>query len=399
MTVPPGPPGDDDLQRPLDESVPAASEAAGAADRPVASEAAGAADRAAASEAAGAADRPVASAGAEPVVEIGEPASLRPAVPSGPPPQPSVPTHHRPSIALRVLLAPARAVWAFRRRTGRAARRLARWTRRPAGRFALPGLLIAALLGVALSTGAFLVPTTGPGPAGAPGPSGTPASGAPPGFPGPSGAPSAPAPINTPGSVPSGQGSPVQALADWAAQAQTRTDIPRIALQAYGYAELAVRSTTPACRLTWTTLAAIGLVESNHGSSGGARLLDDGRALPQIIGLPLDGQGDRAQITDTDGGALDGDLTYDRAVGPMQFIPGTWQLEAVDATGDGIADVHNIHDAALAAANYLCRQGRDLTTPTGWWGAVLSYNNLQSYAEDVFAAANDYGRASRGAAA
>ncbi|MPZ26687.1 MAG: murein transglycosylase [Micromonosporaceae bacterium] len=361
MTEPPGPPGDDDLQRPLDESVSR-------------------------------------TGSTEPPATV--PASLRPAVPASPAqtaPEPA--PIRRPSLALRLFLGPARAVWAVRRRSGRAARSLARWTGRPAGRFTLPGLLIAALLGVALATGAFLVPTTGPGPAGAPGPSGTLPSGGPSGVPNPSTAPTAPAPINTPGSVPSGQGSPAQALADWAAPIQSRTDVPMIALQAYGYAELAVRSTTPTCQLTWTTLAAIGRVESNHGSSGGARLLDDGRALPPIIGLPLDGEGERAEITDTDGGALDNDLTYDRAVGPMQFIPGTWQLEAVDATGDGIADVHNIHDAALAAANYLCRSGRDLTTPGGWWAAVLSYNNLQSYAEDVFAAANDYGQASRGGAA
>jgi hypothetical protein len=263
---------------------------------------------------------------------------------------------------------------------------------RPGGRFAVPGLLIAALLGVAVSTGAFLVPTGGvdqTGPSAPPvavGPSGIPLPTAPPGL--------AP-PLNTPGSVPTGQGNPADALTDWAEQMGSRTRIPEVALRAYGYAELAVRATTPNCQLSWTTLAAIGRVESNHGSSSGATLLADGRALPAILGLPLDGEGDRALILDTDGGTLDRDPTYDRAVGPMQFIPSTWQSEAVDATGDGIGDVHNIHDAALAAANYLCRGGRVLTTASGWWGAVLSYNAVQVYAEAVFAAANEYGRQSR----
>lgn len=174
-----------------------------------------------------------------------------------------------------------------------------------------------------------------------------------------------------------------------------RTGIPVIALQAYGYAELVLARTNPGCHLSWTTLAAIGRVESNHGSAGGARLLPDGRALPAIIGAPLDGAPGRELIPDTDGGALDGDAEYDRAVGPMQFIPQTWRREAVDADGDGVADIHNLNDAALAAANYLCRHGGDLSTPEGWWRAVLAYNNVQAYAEAVFAAADDYGRRSR----
>jgi hypothetical protein len=346
----------------------------------------------------------------------GEPGSLRPAVPEGaaaappaagtdhPPtgpdqtgpdqtrPDQTRPDQTRPDQTRPTRLAGlVRAVQAAGRAHRRAGRAAANWMGRPGGRFAVPGLLIAALLGVALSTGAFLVPTGGadrPGPPAPPvvGPSGIPLPTAPPG-----GVP----PLNTPGSVPTGQGNPADALIGWAEQVQARTGIPEVALRAYGYAELAVRATTPTCQLSWTTLAAIGRVESNHGSSGGATLLGDGRALPPIFGLPLDGEGDRALILDTDGGTLDQDPIYDRAIGPMQFIPQTWQSEAVDATGDGIGDVHNLHDASLAAANYLCRGGRDLTTATGWWSAVLSYNPVQAYAEAVFAAANEYGRQSR----
>jgi membrane-bound lytic murein transglycosylase B len=256
----------------------------------------------------------------------------------------------------------------------------------------MPGLLIAGLLGVALSSGALLVPTGDPAdPADPAAPSARTGSAA------PTAPPDAGLPLSSPGSVPTGQANPAEALTGWSEQMSTRTGVPVVALRAYGYAELAVTATTPGCRLSWTTLAAIGRVESNHGSSGGATLLADGRALPPILGPVLDGTGDTARISDTDGGRLDRDPSYDRAVGPMQFIPSTWQLEAVDATGDGVGDVHNIHDAALAAANYLCRGGRDLTTADGWWGAVLSYNRVQVYAEAVFAAANEYGRQSRGA--
>ena len=86
---------------------------------------------------------------------------------------------------------------------------------------------------------------------------------------------------------------------------------------------------------------------------------------------------------------------YDHAVGPMQFIPGTWQTYQVDADGDGVADPNDINDATLAAANYLCAGGRDLATSGGWWGAVLSYNAIQQYAQKVFDAANDYGQRAR----
>ena len=46
---------------------------------------------------------------------------------------------------------------------------------------------------------------------------------------------------------------------------------------------------------------------------------------------------------------------FDRAVGPMQFIPTTWQRFARDGDGNGAADPHNLYDAALSAAEYLCR--------------------------------------------
>lgn len=55
---------------------------------------------------------------------------------------------------------------------------------------------------------------------------------------------------------------------------------------------------------------------------------------------------------DTDRGSLDRDPTYDRAVGPMQFIPGTWRRVGVDANGDGVKDPQDIGDAATAAAVY-----------------------------------------------
>jgi membrane-bound lytic murein transglycosylase B len=86
---------------------------------------------------------------------------------------------------------------------------------------------------------------------------------------------------------------------------------------------------------------------------------------------------------------------YDRAVGPMQFIPDTWAKFQTDADNDGVADPNDINDAAMAAANYLCSGGRDLSDGPAWWSAVLAYNAVRAYAMGVFNAANDYGVRSR----
>jgi membrane-bound lytic murein transglycosylase B len=150
----------------------------------------------------------------------------------------------------------------------------------------------------------------------------------------------------------------------------------------------------PDCHLRWTTLAGIGKAESDHGRAGSS-LGSDGRSTPPIIGAPLDGQGARQAIPDTDSGRLDGDNRWDRAIGAMQFIPSTWQRWATDADNDKVADPQDIDDAALSAARYLCAGNRDLSTPEGWWPSILSYNAVQAYAQDVYDAANDYGRRSR----
>lgn len=189
-------------------------------------------------------------------------------------------------------------------------------------------------------------------------------------------------------------GRPADSLAPWALSVTSKVGIPQVAMEAYGYAELVMARTTPSCGLKWTTLAGIGKVESNHGRTGGSTLTPDGKALPPIRGLPLNGKGVDA-IPDTDGGLLDGDSTWDRAVGPMQFIPSTWNRHAVDADNDGVKDPNDLDDAALTAATYLCASGKNVSTASGWYAAVLSYNAVRVYASEVFAIANDYGVSSR----
>ncbi|MFC7547345.1 lytic murein transglycosylase [Plantactinospora sp. GCM10030261] len=277
------------------------------------------------------------------------------------------------------------------------------WAGRPSGRVGVPALLLLALVAATGAAGVLIVPATARSPR--PAAVASPNQSAPPSAPALS-APATAGPIPTAsvGAAPTGTtpppgagagGRPADALADWARQTNARTGVPPVAMQAYGYAELVVGRTTPGCSLTWPTLAAIGKVESDHGAVNQSLLQPDGTVQPPIIGLPLDGKGDRQRIADTDLGELDGDRQFDRAVGPMQFIPSTWRTSGVDADNDGRKDPQDIDDAALAAANYLCANGRNLSIPEDWWRAVLSYNDVQPYAQAVYETANRYGSQSR----
>ncbi|MFC7341891.1 lytic murein transglycosylase [Saccharopolyspora griseoalba] len=188
---------------------------------------------------------------------------------------------------------------------------------------------------------------------------------------------------------------PQEQLAGWAGALSDGLNIPHAALEAYGYAQEQMAATTASCGLTWTVLAGIGAVESSHGRHGGARLDDTGRPEPRIIGMPLDGSDGVKRIDDTDGGELDGDRRWDRAVGPLQFIPSTWRRYQADADGDGAADPQDIDDAALTAARYLCDSGADLRDPDRFWAALWEYNRSRSYGQQVLDHADRYGRDSR----
>ncbi|MFJ3982719.1 lytic transglycosylase domain-containing protein [Streptomyces fungicidicus] len=157
---------------------------------------------------------------------------------------------------------------------------------------------------------------------------------------------------------------------------RSQSGIPATVLRAYRAAEASVGRTDPGCRLPWELLAAIGKVES--GQARGGAVDRNGTTLGRITGPPLDGRG-FALIRDTDGGVHDGDTVYDRAVGPMQFLPSTWARWGADGNGDGRADPNNVFDAALAAGHYLCAGDRDLGRAADLDRAVLSYNHSGAY--------------------
>jgi membrane-bound lytic murein transglycosylase B len=100
----------------------------------------------------------------------------------------------------------------------------------------------------------------------------------------------------------------------------------------------------------WYILAAVGKVESNHGQTMG----------PSSAG----------------------------AMGPMQFMPTTWETSGVDGNGDGVANVIDPEDAIPAAASYL----RDGGAPQDWYRALYSYNHADWYVKKVLAVAEAYRR-------
>ncbi len=138
----------------------------------------------------------------------------------------------------------------------------------------------------------------------------------------------------------------------------------------------AVSGAARGCHLDVAHLAAIGQVES--GSIGGRTVTSDHRVSPAIYGPLLDG-GPFAVVRDSDNGRYDGAGDFDRAVGPLQFLPGTWSWAGRDGDADGRQDPQNVFDAAAATAGYLCRDGRDLSRAGDLRSAVLSYNQSDAY--------------------
>lgn len=177
----------------------------------------------------------------------------------------------------------------------------------------------------------------------------------------------------------------------WVAGISEQTGISAVAVEAYGAATLRLTREQASCKLGWTTLAGIGAIESRHGMENGSQLLADGTTSLHILGPALNGKdGVLAIPSDAESQKWHGDAAWDHAFGPMQFIPSTWDKWQSDGNGDGVADPHNIFDAAYAAGRYLCASSGDMTTGEGWSRAIFSYNHSDEYVRNVLATANSY---------
>ncbi len=162
--------------------------------------------------------------------------------------------------------------------------------------------------------------------------------------------------------------------------------IPSVALAAYRNAEAQMAVAQPGCGISWNLLAGIGRIESGH--AGGGAVDARGTAVVPIYGPALDGTlpGNEVVLQSAGGNRM----SYARAMGPMQFLPGTWARYAVDSKGDGAPDPQNLFDATLAAARYLCSGGLNLRDPSQVTAAILRYNNSVPYAQNVLGWAAAY---------
>ena len=162
--------------------------------------------------------------------------------------------------------------------------------------------------------------------------------------------------------------------------------IPSVALAAYRNAEQMMAGAAPGCGVSWNLLAGIGRIESMHANGGAVDA--HGTAVRPIYGPALDGSLPGNEIIAQSNQA--GRTVYARALGPMQFLPGTWSRYASDGDGDGKADPQNIFDATLAAARYLCSGGLNLRNQSQVLTSILRYNNSMAYAQNVLGWAAAY---------
>lgn len=166
--------------------------------------------------------------------------------------------------------------------------------------------------------------------------------------------------------------------------------IPPVVFSAYLAAETNVTSIATDCVVDWPIVAGIWKVESGHAT--GRTITPAGVVTPPIYGVTLDGSTPgTAVIPDSDGGLLDGDSIWDRAVGPAQFLPGSWRAYGQDGNNDGVADPHNVFDGALGTVAHLCLASPgDYTNPADLTAALRRYNNSADYVDTVSGWINYY---------
>jgi len=166
-----------------------------------------------------------------------------------------------------------------------------------------------------------------------------------------------------------------------------RLRIRVVTVDAYVRAAATMNDQPAECAIDWASIGGVSRVESHHGTYLGRSVLASGDLDSPLLGLLLGGAG-VATVRDTDGGALDGNSEFDRALGPMQFLPRTWRVFEVDGDGDGDTDPQNMYDATATAAAYLCNLGQ--TKRTADFGQrLLGYNNSSAYVTKVMSSASE----------
>jgi len=139
--------------------------------------------------------------------------------------------------------------------------------------------------------------------------------------------------------------------------AEVSTSLPVDATPSTGrptsYLQLFQESAAQYCPgLSWTVLAAIGQIESGDGQNMG----------PSTAG----------------------------ALGPMQFLPSTWQTWGIDGFGDtGTPNILNPYDAVPSAARLLCADGA-ASGGAGLRNAIFDYNHAGWYVNEVLTLAGEY---------
>jgi hypothetical protein len=141
--------------------------------------------------------------------------------------------------------------------------------------------------------------------------------------------------------------------------AEVSTSLPVDATPTSGrpssYLQLFQESAAQYCPgLSWTVLAAIGQIESADGQNEG----------PSTAG----------------------------ALGPMQFLPSTWQTWGTDGFGDtGTPNIMNPFDAVPSAARLLCADGA-ASGGQGLRTAIFDYNHASWYVDEVLTLAGEYAK-------
>jgi murein DD-endopeptidase MepM/ murein hydrolase activator NlpD len=181
-------------------------------------------------------------------------------------------------------------------------------------------------------------------------------------------------------------GLPVVAIMGLAGVAGRDSTAPGAGAAAAGMparAAQAYQSAAGRCEgLDWTLLAAIGAVETNHGQHAGAALDPaTGEARPWIFGPALNGQNHTAAIPiDRWSGWWGLTGPWQRAIGPMQFLPTTFDAHAVDADQDGTTNPHDIDDAVATTANYICASAWERVDGTAEVARIYNPGDADNYA-------------------